>query len=183
MKRLFRVSKPAKWETIKKNGDLQDIIDSLIESHNDKRWNAQTAGFSRQFRPTKQGIKELVKQLNERVTYKEDKEGIQLIQSPGHLWHNTKIGDCKSLTVFLDSVAKNLSIPRMTRLVGYEGETRVSHVYNYMLLEREWLPVDAVWVNPKLSHGGKLFTEKSYSLKLDYIPRDSVPALKRLGII
>lgn len=67
--------------------------------------------------------------LVENVTYREDPIGEQYVQSPGYLIRKSKVGDCKSMSVFIGSCLHCLGIPFVFRFVGFANNGIYSHVY------------------------------------------------------
>lgn len=154
-----------KSEVIKRFGNTQDIIDVLLESDKDVNWTAQTADFSKQFEKSYKGLKKLTDWILENVKYKIDPAGVQWIKSPARTVADG-YADCKSLTLLITSVLKNLRIRYRIRFVGYRGQKQVSHVYALAYINNSWLPLDTVWLLPKFN--GQFGTEKKYSIVKDY---------------
>lgn len=64
----------------------------------------------------------------ERTYYKLDKNGEQLIKSPGRLIKDG-CGDCKSYTMFIACCLHCLDIPCIVRFVNFNGRDQYTHVY------------------------------------------------------
>ena len=62
------------------------------------------------------------------VNYKEDKAGYQFIKSPARLLAD-RVGDCKSMTIFIASCLHCLGIPHALRFVNFDGGNQYTHVY------------------------------------------------------
>lgn len=66
--------------------------------------------------------------LIEKVQYKEDPNGVQLVKTPARLISDG-IGDCKSMSIFIASCLHCLGIPFVFRFVGFGKEKIYNHVY------------------------------------------------------
>ena len=62
------------------------------------------------------------------TNYKLDREGEQLIKSPGRFLTDG-YGDCKSYTMFIASCLHGLGIPHIVRFVNFDGGRQYTHVY------------------------------------------------------
>jgi hypothetical protein len=143
---------------IKKNGNTQDIIDSIINV--DKTYNhKELQKFSKQFNDDS-GLKRLWKFIRYEIEYKRDDFDKSLHLTPPALWKK-KQGDCKSKTLFVNAVLRCLKIPYIIRFTNYsKNEDQVKHVYTVAIINGKELPIDTVY-----NYFGK---EKSYNKKIDY---------------
>lgn len=66
--------------------------------------------------------------LIDKVTYREDPDGVQLVKTPARLLHDG-VGDCKSMSIFIASCLHCLGIPFVFRFVGFTNNQIYSHVY------------------------------------------------------
>jgi len=124
------------------NGKTVDI-QSVIFNVNQKGIWKQTEKFSQQFSRNYDGLRALWEFVKYNITYQEDPIGFQYVQHPAALW-KSKIGDCKSFTLFIVSVLQNLGIPYIIRFTSYrKGD--VTHVYPVAILDGERVILDAVW--------------------------------------
>lgn len=131
------------------DGDTNDIIKAILYA--DERSAPFTEKFSRQFRgmsPLQVG-RALWYFLKENVRYKEDVRGTQNVKSPAQLITDME-GDCKSYSIFIASVLKNLGIPHFFRFATYLDRfgnipPRVSHVYVVIPDGSKEIIVDAVY--------------------------------------
>lgn len=143
---------------IKKNGNTDDIVNSILDL--DKKYNYKELDkFSQQFRGIT-GLKRLWKFVRNEITYKRDSFEESLHLTPPALWKK-KSGDCKSKTLFINAVLKNLKIPYITRFTNYDkNDQYVKHVYSVAIIDNKEIPIDSVY-----HIFGK---EKKYNLKKDY---------------
>ena len=75
--------------------------------------------------------------------YQLDKDGEQLIKSPGRLIADG-CGDCKSYTMFIASCLHCLGIPCIVRFVNFDGGDQYTHVYPVAIDENgDEIPMDA----------------------------------------
>lgn len=121
---------PEGWErTMYKNGDVQDIIEVILIA--DKLSPKFTKELAQQLRQgddydTLHAIWHFVKQ---NVRYVRDKVGHEVIQLPGALWRGRR-GDCKSFSVFIGSLLKNLGYKYRYRVAFYNpSEPDSGHIY------------------------------------------------------
>lgn len=152
-----------RFETTEIVALVQEVIDS---DHDD------TISFSRFFSPTMSGLKLLFDFVNDNFRYVADPDYNQWVQTPSFLWY-TKRGDCKSFTVFISSILRNMGVPHNIRYVAYGG-SKYTHVYPVALLNGKEIPIDVVW---KKQEGGQFGREKNYTIKKDYY----VEGLYKLG--
>ena len=146
------------------NGDTNDIIKVVMDVV--KMPHANMAEFARQFPPTVNGLRKLHDTMMQRLMYKEDPSGVQLVQYPAHLWHSA-IGDCKSYTVFISSILKNIGVPHIIRFTAY-SRGHVTHVYPVALLDGYQIPIDVVL--SQVENRNTFGTEKPYHHKRDFKP-------------
>ena len=138
------ISRPQLSDTIiKKNGNTQDIINAVLKA--DKQSQNDTKEFSKQFTPDREGLYNLWKYVKYNYRYKEDPKGEQWIKTPARL-HHDKIGDCKSYTIFINSVLKNLGLDYIIRFISQDSDKDATHVYSVAILpDGEKIVIDAVY--------------------------------------
>lgn len=153
----------------KKNYNTDDIVELVEEVLNSDV--DDTEGLAKTYMATRQGLHQLYRDVYNRITYVEDPSFHQWVQTPSYLWHHTKRGDCKSLTVFISSVLQNMGIPHYIRYVSYDfrsyiprSNKKFKHVYPVAILNGQELPLDVVF---EKQEGGQFGTEKRYFLKKD----------------
>lgn len=142
---------------VTENGNTQDIIDAVLEA--DKYSADDTKEFSKQFKRTKVGLEKLWRYVRNEIKYKEDKFGFQWIQSPARL-NFTRVGDCKSKTIFVNSVLQNLDIPYKIRFISQNRRKIATHVYTIANLDGEEIIIDTVY--------REFNKEPQYTYKFDY---------------
>ncbi|MEM9259799.1 MAG: transglutaminase domain-containing protein, partial [Bacteroidota bacterium] len=150
-----------------RTNDIIQLVQEVIKTDVD-----DTEVLAQQFSPTKEGLRALFELVDRSFRYEEDPPGSQWVQTPSYLW-NTRVGDCKSYTVFISSVLQNIGLPHLIRYAAY-GTRQYRHVYPVALLDGEKIPLDVVW---KKQEGGPFGQEKPYTKKKDF----RVEGLYKLG--
>ncbi|MBA7514356.1 hypothetical protein ES705_06384 [subsurface metagenome] len=98
--------------------------------------------------------------LKDNIEYKKDPIGEQYIQTPAYTWAR-KIGDCKSYSIFISSVLKNLGIYHYFRFVSFKSPGNTfTHVYVVVPDKGRQIIMDVVM--PEFN------TEKKFNHKQDY---------------
>lgn len=141
-----------------RTNDIIKLVQEVIRTDVD-----DTEVLARRFTPDRAGFRALFDFVDAHFRYKEDPAGIQWVQSPSYLW-KTRVGDCKSYTVFISSVLQNIGVPHLIRYVAYGGR-QYRHVYPVALLNGEEIPLDVVWKKQERGPFGK---EKRYKKKKDF---------------
>lgn len=120
---------------------------------------------------TVEGLRQLYRDVYNRIRYVEDPNFYQWVQTPSFLWHHSRRGDCKSLTVFISSVLQNMGIPHLIRYTSYdfspwrpERKKKFKHVYPVALLNGREIPMDIVY---QKQENGRFGTEKPFARKRD----------------
>lgn len=139
-----------------------------------------TSEFARLFSRDLAGMMAIFQFVDRHIYYVEDPNKNQWVQTPSFLWYR-RIGDCKSLTVFISSILQNLGIPHYIRYVSYNPNILLprryrpyTHVYPVAILDGREVPIDVVW---KKQEGGRFGAEKPYIHKKDF----KVEGLYKLG--
>lgn len=140
-----------------KNGDTQNIIEELLFADQDFD-TGSFCEFAHQFSDGKAGLKRLWKFVRHKIQYQEDAFGTQVLQRPAALWYS-RVGDCKSKTLFVNAVLRCLGYNYTIRFASY-GTPNVTHVYTVVHFKGKRIPLDAVH-----TRFGK---EVKYSHKIDY---------------
>lgn len=151
-------------ETIFENGDTQDIISVIL------RADSQAGPFTKTFAPylKGRGAKETAENawsfVKANIRYRKDRAGHERIKSPAKLWADRE-GDCKSYSVFLGSIFKNLGIRYKYRFAHYATGSKdkdVNHVFPVIFAGGSEIPVDAV--------ADYFNYEEPYEYAIDYDP-------------
>ncbi len=109
------------------SGSTKDIIEVILYA--DKHCQEYTTEFAEIFDgDTYEMCIDVYDFVQTNIKYKEDPEGKQWIKSPSQLWSD-RVGDCKSFSIFIGSVLKNLGIPFVYRFVSFTAKGDVTHVY------------------------------------------------------
>jgi hypothetical protein len=131
------------------------IIKGLLEVARFRRIQDQVASIAHLFRG-EGGQEKLWNYVREHIKYVTDPIGKQFLQHPKLLWFR-KLGDCKSMTLFVSAVLQALNIPHLIRFTKYSTKSAgFTHVYCVV----DGVPIDTVWH----TYG----TEKRYLAKKDY---------------
>jgi hypothetical protein len=135
-------NRDGKEKRVKTDYDTNDIIKVIIEmdKQNDKRF----CDFAKQFSRDRKGLKKLWNFVRYDIRYKEDPNGAQLVKTPAALWQ-TKVGDCKSKTLFVNQVLRCLNIPYIIRFTSYGADPNPTHVYSIAILDGQQIKMDTVY--------------------------------------
>lgn len=96
------------------------------------------------------------------IAYLEDPEYFQFVKEPRQLWFS-KVGDCKSYSIFIASLLTCLGIPFVFRFVSFTMKKIPRHVYIVCKYKNEEIILDAVM--PAFN------SEEAYNYKIDYMPQ------------
>lgn len=147
-----------KEELTHSNGNTEDIIKVVLEVDSEQK--KEMFEFSKQFADGKEGLERLFKFVRDKIKYKVDAAGRQDIKTPAALWAIGE-GDCKSKTIFVNSVLYCLNIPYIIRFTRYDNNgTDMKHVYSIAYLNGQAIPMDTVYK--------KFGKEKPYTFKKDF---------------
>lgn len=119
------------------NFDTQDIINNILLA--DARSWKETRLLSKQF--TKNNLYKLWLFVKTNIRYREDKSN-QYVKHPARAWADKK-ADCKSMSLFIGTVLRNMGIPYKYRFVSYKPGD-VTHVYVIAMLGNKKIILDAV---------------------------------------
>lgn len=147
------------------NGDNSDIQTTVVNAAN--RYHNQAAAFAKATR-TGNKLEDcaiLWRFAKNYIRYSVDPDGWQFIQSPGALW-KSKLGDCKSFTVFTSSVLRWWGIPHVIRFTSKDADPSApfTHVYVVALINGQRVPVDPVWEQFGTEH--EHAKEKDFEMKV-----------------
>lgn len=129
-------------------GDLNDIMALVIKVCEDENLTKQVAVFAFPFKG--QGFNDQYRKLENlhgwvrrNIRYRKDTPPYQDVKHPAALWRE-KVGDCKSMTVFIFHVCRAIGVKCKIRFASYNPEKEVQHVYPVAILAGEEIPIDAV---------------------------------------
>jgi len=116
------------------SGNTTDIIAAIL--HADKLCSSYTTNLAKTLskKTVKDTCQAIYNFVTDNIEYKEDPDGLQFIQSPGHLFWgadgkgNGK-GDCKSMSIFCASVLQNLGIKYAYRFISESQSNDYHHVF------------------------------------------------------
>lgn len=139
------VARPKYEDTLLKyQGNTVDIQDYLMQVSLDNL-DLQTKKFAKQYQPTYESMKQLFRDVDRQITYREDDEGVQWLREPARFWAD-QTGDCKSFTLFMVSVFQNLGLDYEIRFAAYiRGSRTVTHVYPVVFLGSREVIMDVVY--------------------------------------
>lgn len=176
----YDVKAPVLRATLKRSTyKTKHIIDEVQEVLYTDR--DDTYHYAKKFTATRSGMRQLYNEVFDRITYTEDQRGYQWVQTPSYLWHHTKVGDCKSLAVFISSVLQNMGVAHIIRYVSYDFQGyldgRLTHVYVIAIINGEHIPMDITYGK---QDGAAFGEEKPFAHKKDFYMR---PGLYKLGSV
>lgn len=163
-----RFLKPVKGKRIriKKNYETKDIISEILYTDKHIALNCiEKFAKNLKFKSLNDLCQQLFDFLYYNVVYREDPLGHQYIKSPSALWFS-KLGDCKSFSIFIASVFKALHIPYSYRFVSFTNSPVYTHVYPIAHGKKNNIIVDVVLKKYDKTKG--LNEEKKYTFKKDY---------------
>lgn len=149
---MTSIARPKYKDTLlHRNGKTRDIVSALLAEV--PGVEADTSKFARQFTPDYNGMRSLYLWVRANVHYQEDPDGVQWIRRPARLVADGE-GDCKSFTLFIVSVLKNLGVDYIIRFTNTErpGSKIVNHVYPIAVIDGEEVIVDAVYKHFDAEH-------------------------------
>lgn len=140
------------------NGNTRDIIRVIMAADKD---NARyVTGFAQSLPgdDLESVCKNIFDWLVDTIPYKEDPDGLQLIKLPGALYSDRltskcddtgcgtgKGGDCKSYSIFVSGVLKNLGIKHYYRFISQDKDEDLHHVYICVpTTGKDYIVIDAV---------------------------------------
>lgn len=145
--------------TTYKDGQTFDIIREILAT--DKISTADTAAFAPYLRgkdllDTLSNVWHFVKK---NIRYKLDPIGFQYVKTPARTWAD-KFADCKSYSIFIASLLKNLGIPFHYRFTSYIQNGDYTHVYVIVPTNGHEIIIDCVM--PRFN------AQKPFARKKDY---------------
>ena len=141
--KLIRKS-PRREIVVHKDGDVQDIINVILMA--DKVGADYTKRLAKRLKrkndvDTLQGVYDFVKS---NIRYKIDAPGFEKVKSPGATWKD-KYGDCKSHTVFVGSLIKNMGYDYFYRVAFYDPSNPYQgHIYTVAIVDDKEVVLDTV---------------------------------------
>ena len=133
-----------KMQTMKTDAEVKDIIAVIMQA--DQRSKAFTDKFAPFLRgpSDRQTLKNIWSFVRRYIRYEKDKAGHEVVKSPGRTWED-RSGDCKSMSVMVGSLAKNLGYKYFYRVAFYDKDNpEQGHIYPIVELPSGKVVVDAV---------------------------------------
>lgn len=124
------IAPPDGWNKVMyQNGDVKDIIRVILQA------DGLSAKYTRELAKQLQQADEYETMraiwhfVKDNVRYTRDKAGHEVVQLPGAMWRGRK-GDCKSFSIFIGSILKNLGVKYRYRVAFYDPANPDSgHIY------------------------------------------------------
>lgn len=155
---------------IHQQGDTGDIISVILEADAMPQAQNDTVNFAPYFAPpTLDKLEKLWHFTRHQIKYIADKEGHERVKLPSATWAEG-YADCKSLSLLIGSILRNLGVPFVYRFAAYNGNPNVTHVYPVAYFQGREIILDAV------HH--RFNEEEPYSYVVDY---DTTPLAKVAG--
>lgn len=146
--------------TWKEKGNTGDIIQAILSA--EKYNQTQTAGLAPhlQGNTTRETLRNVWFFVRNQIQYVKDSPGHERVKLPAKTWAD-RTGDCKSMSVFVAGLLKNLGIPAKYRFTSYIKGGPVTHVYLVAMPkgEKEYI-LDAVHT--------RFDSEEPYKSKKEY---------------
>ena len=107
-----------KNKAVKKSGEVvtENIVQALLDGHYRFAKRGDLKEFSKGVDSSLSGMRKLWRFVRSNITYQRDAYAKEAIQSPSYLWHTSKKGDCKSMSVFIGNVLEHKQIPFVYRV-------------------------------------------------------------------
>ncbi len=151
MKRLANIAKryiqPStnRVEVLHHQADVKDIIETILHA------DGMSAQFTRRFAPYLKDkddyrtLKNIWSFVRRYIRYERDQAGNEVIKSPGRTWAD-RFADCKSMSVMVGSLLKNLGFRYFYRVAFYDSDNpQQGHIYPVAILPGgEKVIIDAV---------------------------------------
>ena len=156
-----------------KNGGVDDIVDVILYA--DKLSKSFTKDLAPQLKGASdmETLRNLFYVVNNNIRYVRDRVGNEVVKSPGKFWKDRK-GDCKSYSIFIGSVLKNLGYKYKYRVAFYDPkEPEKGHIYPIVVLPGgKQVVMDAIPLNDYTRH--RAFNQEvPYWKAYDYAPSRS----------
>ena len=150
-----------------KDGDTEDIINVIL--HADKYAARDTVEVAKKFERQnfKKQCRSIYDFVRKNIRYRADQNGHERIKSPSVVWKD-KYADCKSMSILIGSILKNLGIKYAYRFAKYKSYGDFTHVYIVAEKSGRQIIIDATLdqFNYEVPHRGK--TDKWMS-KISYV--------------
>lgn len=154
-----------------KDGDVEQII--KVIQYADRQgmpFTVRFAKFLKEAGDDMRTLKGVWSFTRRNITYRRDEAGHEKIKSPGATW-KTRVGDCKSMSVFIGSILKNLGYKVSYRVAFYDKDNpQQGHIYPIAHLPNgKRVVVDAV--NPRFNHEYPIWKAYDYEAYLPSMPK------------
>jgi hypothetical protein len=163
---------------VKKNGKTSDIISAIMDAYN--RDYGQLEEFVRKIRGSdsiERKCRYVFDFIINHIEYKEDPSGKQWIKTPARMFAD-KVGDCKSMAIFVGSALRCMGIPHLFRFAAYGNSDEPTHVYVVAIDGKREIIVD-----PVVRVDGKpaFDYEENYTYKRDIMGGTDIYYLAGIG--
>ncbi len=141
------------------NADTYDIVNEVLRTY--LLYKEDACGLARRLKgKTKlDTLYNVWRFVKENFKYKTDPVGYQYVQRPAVLW-KSRVGDCKSFSIFIGSLLNCLGIPFLFRFTSHRDTTTPHHVFVVVPDGNKEIILDATL--------SKFNYQKPYTFKIDY---------------
>lgn len=145
---------------IHQDGNTGDIVSVILEA--DRYNGEQTKELAPHLKgkTTRETLRNVWFFVRNYIEYRKDTPGHERIKLPAKTWAD-RYGDCKSMSVFIAGLLKNLGIPAKYRFVSYRRGGPVTHVY-VVATPKGSRPVILDAVHSKFDDEEPYITKKEY---------------------
>lgn len=149
---------------VHKDGDTQDIINTILWADKQESTFKDTASFAPSLKGTtdKDSAYNVWLWVKRNIKYILDPQGIQWVKSPARTFSDG-FADCKSRSIFIASLLRNLGIQYRYRFVSYSPHPVYTHVYVVAIINGQTYVLD-----PDMPGFN---VEKPYRFKIDYMSK------------
>lgn len=167
---------PGKKQVMYRDGNTTDIIRVIMHADADSARFIRPEGLARlKGADRRQTLENIYALMQGRIDYRADRPGHEIVRSPAYLFE-TGIGDCKSYSVAIGALCRELGIPYRYRFTS-QGRQDFHHVYVVATADGKDIVMDAV--PDSTGKYLKLGQERGYKRKADIRPGEKVPASLR----
>lgn len=154
-------------KTWKRDGNTSDIVQAILSA---EKWNQdQTEQLAKHLKGenTRETLRNVWFFIRSQIRYKKDTPGHERVKLPAKTWAD-RSGDCKSMSVFIAGLLKNLGINAKYRFVSYTQGSPYTHVYVVAMPKGErQVIMDAV--HPKFDTEEEYYSKKDYPIEMTRI--------------
>lgn len=153
--------------TWKADGNTDDIIDAILSADEYAAEHTRDLADYLKGNTSLETLRNVWFFVRHNIKYRKDRPGHERVKVPAKTWAD-RYGDCKSMSVFIMGILKNLKIPARYRFVAYEPGP-VTHVYVVARPDRYGRDIILDAVNAKFDHEENYHSKKDIMTKISTV--------------